>query len=121
MRKLLLLLAAVVVFCGIASAVDPSGVLLKADRDFCKDVNAKHVEGFMAWMSPGVVTFGGSSLKGLDEIRKSWTEAFADPNFQLTWEPMRAEMFPSGRMGYTVGQFTLHDKGMAGSTVTKGT
>lgn len=120
MRRLILLCVAVLMFCGASLAADPAEVLLQADRDFCKDVNARHVEGFMAWMAPNVVTFGGSSLKGLDEVRKSWTEAFADPDFHLMWEPSKAEMFPSGTMGYTVGRFTMRDKGTAGPTVTKG-
>jgi len=106
---------------GLAFAQKPEDVLMKADRDFCKDVAAKRLEGWMAWMAPNVVTFGGQGFKGLDEVRKSMKEAFDDADFQLTWEPVKAEMFPSGSMGYTVGRFTLRDKGMAGPTETKGT
>jgi len=104
-----------------AFAQKPEDALLKADRDFLHDVQTKRLEGFMPWIAPWIVTFGGTSLKGLDEVRKSWKETFDDADFQLSWEPLKAEMFPSGTMGYTTGRFTIHDKGMAGPTETKGT
>lgn len=113
---LLLLLAAVAAF-----GQKPEDTLLKADCDFSHDVQTKRLDGFMPWIAPGIVTFGGSSLKGLDEVRKSWKETFEDANFQLSWEPVKAEMFPSGTMGYTAGRFTIRGKGKTGPTETKGT
>ncbi|ABF41193.1 hypothetical protein Acid345_2192 [Candidatus Koribacter versatilis Ellin345] len=104
-----------------AFAQKPEDVLLKADRDFSHDVQTKRLEGFLPWIAPGIVTFGSTNLKGLDEVRKTWKEAFDDADFQLSWEPAKAEMFPSGTMGYTTGRFTILDKAMAGPTVTKGT
>ena len=80
---------------GTAFAQKPEDVLMKADRDFCKDVAAKRLEGWMAWMAPNVVTFGRPGFKGLDEVRKSMKEAFDDADFRLEWEPAKAEMFPS--------------------------
>ncbi len=107
--------------CCVALAQKPEDALMQADRDFCKDVAAKRLEGWMSWMAPNVVTFGGPGFKGLDEVRKSMKEAFDDADFRLELEPVKAEMFPSRTMGYTVGRFTMHDKGIAGPTETKGT
>ncbi len=112
---------AVMLIALAAVAQKPEDALLKADRDFCHDVQTKRLDGFMAWVAPEIVTFGRTSLKGLDEVRQSWKSAFDDADFRLTWEPTKAEMFPSGDMGYTIGRFTIHDKGMAGPTETKGT
>ncbi len=116
------LLTVVVLLAGaVAFAQKPDSALLKADRDFSHDVQTKRLDGFMPWIAPGIVTFGGSSLKGLDEVRKSWKETFDDADFQLSWAPVKAEMFPSGTMGYTTGLFTIRGKGVTGPTETKGT
>ncbi len=61
----------------------------------------------MSYMAPNVVTFGDAGYKGLDEVRASMKQSFDNPDFKLTWEPTKAEMFPSGTMGYTVGKFTV--------------
>jgi ketosteroid isomerase-like protein len=107
MRKMLLLWVAVSLLCGSAFAGDPADGLLQADRDFCKAVATQRLEGWMSFMAPNVVTFGGPGYKGQDEVRKSMKETFDDPNMKLTWEPTKAEMFASGNMGYTVGRFTV--------------
>ena len=116
------LLLVVVAMVGMAAfAEKPEDVLFKADRDFCHDVQVKRLDGFMAWIAPGIVTFGSTSLKGVEEVRKSWKEAFDDANFQLSWEPVKADMFPSGNMGYTVGRYVLRGKSQSGPTERKGT
>ena len=119
MRKMLLLCVAVIALCGFSLAADPADVLLQADRDFCKDTVARGLDGWMAWMAPNIVTFGGPGYKGLDEVRASMKEQFANPASKLTWEPAKAELFPSGKMGYTTGRFRFAvDAGGKNMTVT---
>lgn len=123
MKKLMLLFGAVLLLCALSRAADPAAALLQADRDFCKDVTTRRLEGYKAWLAPNVVTFtfGGQSHKGPDEAGMSMKQAFDDPDYQLTWEVTKAEIFVSGNMGYTTGRFTIRDKAMAGPIVTKGT
>jgi ketosteroid isomerase-like protein len=84
---------------------------MQADRDFCKDTIAKRLDGWMAWMAPNVVAFGGPGYKGLEEVRVSMKEHFENPGTKLSWEPTKAEMFPGGTMGYTTGKFTFSADG----------
>lgn len=53
----------------------------------------------MAWMVPNVVTFGAPGYKGPEEVRASMKEHFENPTAKLSWEPVKAEMFPGGTMG----------------------
>ncbi len=41
-----------------------------------------------------------------------------DPTYSLTWEPKRAELFKSGKMGNTSGRWTYHGKNEKGEKVT---
>ena len=39
---------------------------------------------------------------------------FANQDLKLTWEPLKAEVFPGGQMGYTVGKYSARFKDKAG-------
>ncbi|HSB14366.1 MAG TPA: hypothetical protein VLE22_07895 [Bryobacteraceae bacterium] len=50
---------------------------------------------------------------------RSYEPNFADPEFSLSWQPTRAEMFPAGDTGYTVGRFELHGRDAKSNKVVR--
>jgi ketosteroid isomerase-like protein len=97
----------------------PEQLLLKADRDFNQAVAQRRLEGWMEYMADNAVLFSAKPVVGKAAIRDFETPAFADPEFQLQWQPTHAEMFPSGDMGYTTGRYELHGKTAKGERVVR--
>jgi ketosteroid isomerase-like protein len=97
----------------------PEQVLLKADRAFCQATAQHRLEGWMQYMADDAVLFSARPVVGKAAIREFETPAFADPEFQLQWQPAHAEMFPSGDMGYTVGRYELHANNAKGEPVVR--
>ena len=103
-----LLLASVAAFAQTAPAPAGEEALLKADRDFNSATQAKRLEGWMSYMADDVILLRGKPLFGAEAVRAELKEEWADPNHSLTWEPTHAEMFKSGKMGYTSGRWVYH-------------
>lgn len=82
--------------------------LLQADRDFNKTTQEKRLEGWMSFMADDVVLLRAKPVVGKDAARADLKEQWDDSRMTLTWEPKRAQMFSSGKMGYTSGRWTLH-------------
>ena len=90
--------------------------LLAADRAFNADTAKRRLDGWMAAFADDAVLFAAKPpIVGKDGIRASYQPNFADPDFSLSWQPTRAEMFPSGDMGYTIGRYELHAKDAKGN------
>jgi ketosteroid isomerase-like protein len=81
--------------------------LLKADRDFFAATKARKVDGWMEFMTDETTLSREKPYTGLAAIRSAISDAFADPNFQLTWDPETAVLFESGTMGYTSGHYVV--------------
>jgi ketosteroid isomerase-like protein len=96
-------------------------VLLKADRDFAKQSAAQGAPAWLAVMAPNAVkpTNGGLWLNGPEEISQNMLIAFST-GFTLSWEPVRAEISRSGKLGYTWGRYhsTLKGKSHDGTYMT---
>ena len=109
MRNQFWWLALLCAFCSVVHAQGPEAALIQADREYCKAVAAQRLEGWLSRMTDDVVTFGSRSRKGIEEVRSTMQKAFDDADFRVEWEPQKAEIFPSGDMGYTTGRFTWFD------------
>jgi len=85
----------------------PEQALLRADREFAQATAQRRLQGWMEYMAEDAVLFSAKPVVGKAAIREFYAGAFANPEFQLHWQPSRGEMFPSGDMGYTVGRYEL--------------
>ncbi len=96
----------------------PEDALVKADRDFNAATQARRAAGWMESMAANVVVLlPGDPLVGRDAVAKFYGDAFANPDFQLTWEPTRAEVIGGGDLGYTVGRYQLSGRDTEGKLV----
>src|SRR5258706_8367126 len=77
--------------------------LLQADRDFNKATQEKGLEGWIQFMADDVILLRGKPVFGKDSVRSTIKSDWDDPGYSLTWEPKRAELFKSGKMGDTSG------------------
>jgi ketosteroid isomerase-like protein len=94
--------------------------LFAADRAFNADTAKRRLDGWMAAFADNAVLFAAKPpVVGKDAIRAFYQPNFADPDFSLSWQPTRAEMFPSGDMGYTTGRYELHAKDAKGNKVVR--
>ena len=87
--------------------------LLEADRRFARDVAQRRLEAWVdAFAADGsMLPATGPAVTGHDAIREVMAPAFADPAFELTWEPQSAGAAQSGELGYTFGSFESHLNG----------
>ncbi len=92
--------------------------LLQADRDFNKTTQEKGLEGWMQFMADDVILLRGKPVFGKDSVRTTIKSDWDEPGYSLTWEPKRAELFRSGKMGDTSGRWTYHGKNDKGEKIT---
>jgi ketosteroid isomerase-like protein len=88
-----------------AAAQRPEDPLIQADREFAKQTAAHRLDGWMSVFTNKSVLFSDNPVLGADAIRASYQKLFSDPDFRLDWQPTKAEVFPSGNMGYTMGRY----------------
>jgi ketosteroid isomerase-like protein len=121
-QKSLWLMAGILVFLAAvlatSSAQSGEDALLQADRDFNKATAEKKLEGWMQFMADDVVLLRGKPVFGKDAAREAIKADWDDPTYSLTWEPKHAELFKSGKMGYTSGRWTYHGKNPKGEQGT---
>ncbi len=92
--------------------------LLQADRDFNKATTEKGLEGWMQYMADDVILLRGKPVFGKDAVRSTLKSDWDEPGYSLTWEPKRAELFKSGKMGNTSGRWTYRGKNDKGENIT---
>ena len=129
MKRALLALFALTLFATAQTSPRPKAkapaklsgqqLLLQADRAFARDTVAKRLEGWMAYMAEDAILFSDKPVVGTDAIRAFYQPAFANPDFILSWQATRAEMFRSGDTGYTTGRYELHAKDGKGDKVVR--
>ncbi len=103
--RLMRLTCVLFLLAGATVAQRPEDALIQADRDFAKQTAAHRLDGWMTVFTNKSVLFSDNPVLGADAIRASYQKLFNDPDFQLNWQPTKAEVFPSGNMGYTVGRY----------------
>jgi hypothetical protein len=90
---------------GAATAQRPEDALIQADCEFAKQTAAHRLDGRMSVFTSKSVLFSENPVMGAAAIRAAYQKLFNDPDFRLDWQPTKAEVFPSGNMGYTVGRY----------------
>jgi ketosteroid isomerase-like protein len=124
LRALATVVCSFALICGSAAAAqtpsadaksdskgDSKNALFKADRDFFAAVKARKLDGWMESMTDETTVFRDKPYSGLSAIRAAVATDFADPNFQLTWDPESAVILESGNMGYTSGHYMVVAEG----------
>ena len=114
------LLPAVLLCCLAAVAQnssDKAAPLLQADRDFNAATSARGLEGWMEFMSDDSVLQRDKVYAGRDAIRAEMAQDFASPDTKLTWKPTSGQMFDSGAMGFTTGDWEFRSKDPKGNKV----
>ncbi len=96
--------------------------LMAADRAFAAAAAARGLDGWLSFMSPDAVRLGRmqNPVRGLEAIRRSDAEIFADPAARLTWEPTDAGAF-GARSGWTVGHSEVRRRNADGTEKVVGT
>lgn len=94
--------------------------IMEADRNFNRATAQRRAEGWLEFMADNAVILRATPLVGKEAIREAYAKLFADTSFTLSWEPIKAEVFAPGGVGYTVGKFTSTQKPArcGGGTVT---
>jgi len=111
------LLCLFLLFAGILFAATPEEQLLQVDRDFQKATETKRAEGLGSYFAENAVVPRNPPLAGKQAIVEFYQKVFANPDFSLTWTPMKAEVFPSGKKGYTVGSYVMKFKDKSGQAM----
>ena len=104
----------------IAQSQPSAQPVLDADRAFNQATQEKRLEGWMSYMADNVVLFGSDPpVVGRDAVRKFYEPNFANPDFSLTWEPTRGEVYPAGTVGYTTGRWSMRMKNAKGEAIER--
>jgi len=93
--------------------------LMEADVAFNLAVANEGAAGWVSFFSSdgAMISQGAGELRGHAAIQGAMEEAFSDPTYRLTWEPLRAEISRAGDLGYTVGRYTSSRVGSLGQTI----
>lgn len=93
---------------------DPS-VLMEADRAFAADVAARGTDAWVSWFATdgAQIQPGTGEVMGHDALR-TLMAGLDDPNFSLSWEPLRADIAASGDLGWTTGKYVSEGVGPDG-------
>ncbi len=89
----------------VAEDNSAASVLMQADTDFCTAVQARGLEGWMEYMADDAVIQREKPYVGREAIRAAVAADWSNPKHRLTWTPDRAQLFDSGKFGYTTGHF----------------
>ncbi|MFQ5530466.1 MAG: YybH family protein [Gemmatimonadota bacterium] len=96
--------------------------LIEADREFLAAVRTRGLGAWLQAFAPdGMMISGGASHAGQEGIRQAVLPLFADPLFDITWDPQLSAVSASGDLGYTVGTYEMTAEGEAGAAEFRGT
>jgi ketosteroid isomerase-like protein len=111
------ILCALLLFSMMAFAATPEDEIMQADRDFNTATQQKRADGWMTYFAENAVVPAMPPLAGKAALNEHFQKLFADRDFVLSWEPVKAEVFPGDKMGYTVGKYLARFKDKAGQAM----
>ena len=114
MRSVAMAAFVCLMMCVGAMAGSLEDEIMKADRDFNKATQEKRAEGWLSYFALDEAAVPDPPTAGRQAITDRYTKTFADPDFKLTWDPIKAEVFPSGKVGYTTGKYVARFKNKDG-------
>lgn len=93
----------------VAGKEDGRAALMRADVEFAKAAQARRLEGWMSYFADDATIFppGQDLLTGKDKLREHYAKMWGDPDFNLEWKPVMADIARSGDLGYTIGKATI--------------
>jgi len=94
--------------------------LMQVSREWSKIAASRDVEKTMSyWTDDAVVISAGEKLRsGKAAIRQMVEQSLKNPDFQISWEPQKAEVSESGDMGYLIELTTIGVKDSVGTPLT---
>jgi ketosteroid isomerase-like protein len=95
-------------------AAGPEDVIMQADRDFNKATQEKRAAGWNSFFAENAALPLEKPLAGKQAISEFYEKQFANPDFTLTWDPIKGEVFPGESVGYTTGKYVARFKNKAG-------
>lgn len=110
MRRFVGTMALVFLATFFALAATPEDEIMKADRDFNKATQEKRAEGWLSYFALDDAALTDPPTVGRQAITERYQKLFSNPDFTLTWEPIKAEVFPGGQRGYTTGKYMARFK-----------
>ncbi len=97
-----------------AFAATPEDEILQLDREFSRTFNAAplatRADQWMSYFAENATVPSAKPLAGKQALTDHYKQVFADPDLKLSWVPSKGEVFPGGKMGYTVGKYTARFK-----------
>jgi ketosteroid isomerase-like protein/quercetin dioxygenase-like cupin family protein len=122
MRRVITVVIVALVVSSCAQTVNleqEKAALLATDAEWSKA--AKNVDSFVSFLAPDatLALAGAPAIKGEAVIKSALAPMMQAPGFDLSWQPVRAEVSSSGDLGYTVGTYTLTTTNMNGVPVTE--
>lgn len=81
---------------------EESEKLMQASRDWSAAANSRDIEKIVSYWTDDAILYsaGEPELKGKKAIREMVETSMKNPNFNISWEPISAEVCESGEMGY---------------------
>ena len=96
--------------------------LIEADRGFANSVQTTGLGGWINAFGPdGMMISGGVVHAGQEGIRQAVLPLFADPLFEIHWDPTFASVSSSGDLGYTIGTYEMTASDEDGPVTHRGT
>jgi ketosteroid isomerase-like protein len=122
MRKLLLVVASVLLLGGCGAGVDleaERAALRAADQAWSQSTT--DLDLFMSYFAEDAVAAipDAEPAQGKKAIRLLWSGLFRTPGFSLKWTSTKVDVAESGTLGYVTGTFELQLQDSAGKTLTR--
>ncbi|MDX1980106.1 MAG: DUF4440 domain-containing protein [Bryobacteraceae bacterium] len=95
--------------------------LRQADADFAEATRLHRLDGWMSFFLEDATAFpvGKPLISGHEELRTFYAKMFEDPNLEISWKPVKADVAESGDLGYTIGTAEFRTKAKDGSPVIR--
>ena len=100
-----LILIAVCVKAQTVDLVAERTELIKADKAWSIAAKTHNMEKLWTFWTEDakILMSADKTIEGMDQIKKFTTQARTDPNFEISWEVLGADVSISGDMGFTYG------------------